>query len=97
MFAVAAVAIYAIFVHRAELVSSPASECNPAELAAASAAGTEAASGVALTRPGSMERQNAILAIRARETEIRHAGFPTAADSFAAAAERRLKADRIIR
>ena len=40
--------------------------------------------------------QYAIMAIRARETEIRSAGFPSAADAFAAAAEQRLTSDGVL-
>ncbi|MDE6157433.1 MAG: hypothetical protein K2F78_04725 [Muribaculaceae bacterium] len=93
----AAAAIYALLALDAPHKSAPASECNPAELAAASQRGEQLAAKIAFTAAGSMERQRAIMSIRAMETEIRRAGFPTAADSFAAAAERRLIADLIIR
>lgn len=83
------------YIHPGEY-SAPVSECNPAELRAASLSGDSIASRVRSLAPGSMQREDAILAIRARETELRTAGFPSAADSFAAAAERRLKADKVI-
>ena len=74
-----------------------ASECNPTELHLAAESGRKAAAAVsATTEPGSMARENAILNIRARETKLRRAGFPTAADSFAVAAERQLKRDKVI-
>ncbi len=61
------------------------------ELAAAKEAGSKAAE-VALAFPkGSMEREGAIIAIRARETALRDAGFLSCADSFAVAAERVLE------
>lgn len=59
-----------------------------AELDMAAKAGVEAAQQAMALPPGSYERDDAILAIRAKETELRMAGFEECADSFAAAAER---------
>lgn len=54
----------------------------------AAKAGAEAAQHAVALPAGSYERDDAILAIRAKETELRMAGFEECADSFAAAAER---------
>lgn len=72
------------------------SDTNAAGLQAATRAGEEAASAVSAMPLGSMARENAVLDIRARETAIREAGFPTAADTFAASAHRRLVSDGIL-
>lgn len=61
------------------------------EIAAAEAAGTEAGHAVASTPPNSMERERAVLEIRARESQLRNAGFPSAANSYAGAAEKAMK------
>ena len=43
----------------------------------------------ALKHPaGSMKREDAVLAIRAKETELRFAGFNACADTFAASAQK---------
>lgn len=55
---------------------------------AAADAGRKAAEKVIAYPEGSAEREGAIIGLRAKETEIRQAGFPESADSFAAAAER---------
>lgn len=68
--------------------SDGAPDANEAELRAASAAGREAAEKALEFPEGSMQREGAIIRIRARETAIRDAGFPSCADSFAVAAER---------
>ncbi|MCM1067345.1 MAG: hypothetical protein NC418_07225 [Muribaculaceae bacterium] len=93
-FAAAALIVW-IHLNRPGLAASTV-ECNAAELHAATLSGEAAAAAVIDFPAGSMQREDAILAIRARESELRTAGFPTAADSFAAAAERRLKADKVI-
>ncbi len=95
VFFVAVAAIVTLHNMRRNISRDDTCECNAAELHAAVESGSAAAARVSLTRPGSMERENAILSIRARESEIRRAGFPSAADSFAAAAERRLRADKV--
>ena len=64
-----------------------ARDSSDADIAAASARGREDALQAASMPAGSMQREGAILEIRARETSIRDAGFPTAADSYAAAAD----------
>lgn len=71
-------------------------DSTPEEVALASESGRKAGLAVALTRQGTMERENAILEIRALESEIRAAGFPTAADSFAAAARRAMELKGVI-
>lgn len=76
--------------------SRPECDTNTAGLRAAAEAGEQAAAAVALTADGSMARENAVIAIRARETAIRDAGFPTAADTFVASAHRRLLADGVL-
>lgn len=55
--------------------------------AAREAAKTEATKILGLPE-GTMEQENAILAIRARESAIRRAGFNECADTFAAEAQR---------
>ena len=55
---------------------------------AAADAGRMAAEKVLAYPEGSTEREGAIIGLRAKETEIRQAGFSEAADSFAAAAGR---------
>lgn len=67
------------------------SDSTSEEIAAAVVAGTEAGDAVAATQPNSMERERAVLAIRARESQLRNAGFPTAAESYAGAAEKAMK------
>lgn len=96
IFVVALCAVYGLLSYERHSAAQAVPECNPAELAAARRSGDAAAAAVAVTRPGSMERQYAIMAIRARETEIRSAGFPSAADAFAAAAEQRLTSDGVL-
>lgn len=64
--------------------------CTAADLAEAVAAGERDATQAADAAPGSMERQNLILAIRARQQRIADAGFTVAADSYGVAAERTL-------
>lgn len=48
------------------------------------------------TRPESMERQNALLEIRARETELRDSGYNHAADDYHNAATEFLKTHGIL-
>lgn len=59
-----------------------------AELSLAVEAGARAATEAMALPAGSYERENAILSIRAKETELRMAGFEECADSFAEAAGR---------
>lgn len=68
--------------------SAGAPDANEAELRVATAAGRDAAEKALEFPEGTMEREGAIIRIRARETAIRDAGFPSCADSFAVAAER---------
>lgn len=92
-FAACCVAIAAMLIWRPEPMPHPTPECSAEELALASAAGHAAATFVAdSTVAGTMQRDNAILSIRSRETRIRRSGYPTAADSFATAAEATLRA-----
>ncbi len=70
------------------LAMSCGSRDNRHDVNAAAAAGRKAAEKVIAYPEGSAEREGAIIGLRAKETEIRQAGFPEAADSFAAAAER---------
>lgn len=58
------------------------------DIDAARAAGVAAAQYAATLEQGSMEQENAVLRIRARESELRRQGFEAEADTFAAAAER---------
>lgn len=55
------------------------------------AAGREDARKVFETAPGSMERQNALLYIKSRETDIRRAGYPHAAADYLHAAQQELQ------
>lgn len=57
-----------------------------ANVEAAADAGRKAAEKVLVFPEGSAEREGAIIGLRAKETEIRQAGFSEAADSFATAA-----------
>lgn len=70
--------------------SEPQSDSSPEEIAAAMA---EAQADVdkAMALPDDFSREGAILDIRHRESRLRKAGFSVAADSFAAAAKRRLE------
>jgi len=56
------------------------------ELALAADTGCRAAERAIALPVGSMARENAIFAIRAKETELRMAGFDACADTFAAVA-----------
>ena len=67
-----------------------APDANEAEIDAAKQAGVKMAQEALSKQEGSMEQENAILKIRARESELRNAGFPSCADSFAVSAERTL-------
>ncbi len=91
--AVAAIALVRTLVpeHGADICDS-----NPAEVRAAAAAGEREGARVVHYPAGSMARENAILEIRARESEIRSAGFGAAADAFAGAAESRMRADGVL-
>lgn len=62
------------------------SDSTPEEIALAKQSGRDAGLAISRTEEGSMAREEAILAIRARESAIRDAGFTMAADSFAAGA-----------
>ena len=68
-----------------------ASAENSAEIKEARNAAIRDAAEAADTQKGSMEREKAVLAIRARESALRDAGFEDAADAYAACAEDELK------
>lgn len=70
--------------------------CTPADIAEAIQAGERDAMLVVNSDSAGMERQNLILAIRARQHAIERAGFTVAADSYAVAAERILRVNRVI-
>lgn len=70
--------------------SGQAPDSNPDEIAFAIDAGKRMGQQADSLEEGSMEHIKAILTIRARETEMRQAGFTVAADSFAAAAAREM-------
>ncbi len=70
--------------------------CSPADIRQAIEAGQRDAMLVIESDSTGMERQNLILAIRARQHAIERAGFTVAADSYAVAAERVLRANGII-
>lgn len=65
-------------------------DANDAELEAAAAAGRDMGENAASLPENSMAQQNAVLAIRARETAIRDAGYPSCADTFAIEAAKKL-------
>lgn len=71
-------------------------DSTPEEVALARKSGRDAGLAVGRLREESMEREKAILEIRARETEIRTAGFTVAADTFAAAAAEAMREKGII-
>lgn len=66
-------------------------DATPAELDAAAQAGCRMADSAKSFNAESKERIGAIMAIRARETELRRAGFSSCADTFAASATARLQ------
>ncbi len=68
------------------LSTDDARDCTDEEIALAAEAGRKAAQTVSALPEGSMQREGAILHLRARETDIRRAGYPSAADAFARAA-----------
>lgn len=70
--------------------TADSSDANPAELEAAARAGREAGAFAASLPPNTMAQQEAILDIRAKETKIREAGFPSCADTFAVEAAKML-------
>lgn len=83
----AAIVMAIVFICRHPEAPLPdTSDSTPEEIALAKQSGRQAGLAVALLREGSMDREGAILDIRARESAIRSAGFTLAADSFAAAA-----------
>ena len=71
-------------------------ECTPFEIEAAAEKGREAGESVATTAAGTMAREAAILEVRNRERAIREAGFPSAADAFAAAAEDAMRKNGVL-
>lgn len=92
-----AIVSFVIFLCRPEpepVVENP--DSTPEEIALARRSGREAGLAVGRYREGSMDREGAILEIRARETEIRTAGFTIAADTFAAAAAAAMREKGII-
>ncbi|MCH5220844.1 MAG: hypothetical protein J1F05_00725 [Muribaculaceae bacterium] len=96
-FAIAVIAVVILsFVLIRSVSANDVRQCNEAEMAAAAESGKTAGEKVLETAPGSMQREEAIFEIRARETEIRAAGFPTAADAFAAAAEEVMRKGGVI-
>lgn len=69
------------------LSADDARDCTDDEIALATQSGRDAASKVVQLPAGSMQREGAILHLRARETELIEAGYPSAAEAFAAGAE----------
>lgn len=67
-----------------------------ADLAAARAAGERDAAAVVEAAPNTYEREHAVLAIRARESAMRDAAFPDAADAYIEAAHAVLTENNII-
>ncbi len=65
-------------------------DANDTELEVAAAAGRAIGEHAAALPENSMEQQNAVLDIRARETAIRDAGYPSCADTFAIEAAKKL-------
>ena len=65
-------------------------DANDAELEAAAEAGRNMGERAAALPENSMEQQSAILEIRARESAIRNAGYPSCADTFAVEAAKTL-------
>ncbi len=65
-------------------------------VAEASACGRQDAQQVLDTQSGTMERQNALLHIKAREYKLRSSGFAKAADDYKKAAEKILKAHHLM-
>lgn len=71
--------------------SSPQPDSTPAEIELAIEVGKRMGMQADTMPHGSMQHIHAILAIRARETAIRDAGYTVAADSFAASAARQMQ------
>lgn len=67
-----------------------------ADRAAADSAGRRDAAVAARAASGTMERENTLFAIRARETRLRRAGYDAAADVYIAAAESVLVQNNVI-
>lgn len=67
-----------------------------ADRLAADSAGRRDAAIAASAPRGSMERENTLFAIRARETRLREAGYDEAADAYVAGAEKVLADSGII-
>lgn len=67
-----------------------------AELEASTNSGYRDAINVCQTKANSMERERAILSIRARETKLRQAGYFECADAYVSAAEKVLRDSAII-
>ena len=65
-------------------------DANDAELEAAAEAGRQMGTEAASLPDGTMDKQRAILEIRAKETAIRDAGYPSCADTFAIEAAKKL-------
>jgi len=68
-----------------------ASDSTDEDIEAAIIAGTDAGNAVVEAKANSMERERAVFDIRARESQLRKAGFPSAADAYADAAEKGMK------
>lgn len=93
----AAIVMLIVFIcRRPEATVPEASDSTPEEIALAKQCGRDAGLAVALLKEGSMDREGAILDIRARESAIRSAGFSVAADSFAAAAAAAMREKGVI-
>ena len=82
--------LFLIIVLSFTLVNSACSDsgekASPEELALAADTGRKVAEEALSYPAGSMARENAILSIRAKETELRMAGFEACADTFASVA-----------
>lgn len=87
--------IIAVFVVLATACGGGSADTDRAIAAADSAGRRDAAIAVAAPA-GSMERENTLFAIRARETRLRQAGYDAAADAYVAGAETVLADEGII-
>lgn len=71
-------------------------DCTPDEIAYAERIGEQDALNVCEINPNTMEHEQAILEIRVKEEKLRDAGFNSAADAYADAAERTLRDNGLI-
>lgn len=93
VFAIAAAVIFVMLRRKNAEMNIP--DSSPEEITYAIEQGNRAAQKVVDATNG-YDKENEILAIRARETELREAGFNTAADSFVTTVDKFLRKEGVI-